>query len=94
MPWLHLNKMGLYQRGFKLVACYTCFKKLGWNEYRKKFDWIVKDYECFTNGTQYLVRLYYGKGRVWDNVYDTKEAANAHMKRVLEDCTFHKTRKI
>ena len=91
--WLHLNKMALYQRGFKLVASYTCFTKLGWSEYRKKFNWYVADYECFTNGKQYLIRLYYGKGGVWDDVYDSKEKANAHMKRVLEDCTNYKCNK-
>lgn len=90
---LHLNKMALYARGFRLVASYTCFTKLSWSEYRKKFNWYVRDFDCYTDGKQYLVRRISDRGYVWDEVFDNKNDANAHMKRILADCTFHKTRK-
>ena len=91
--WLHLNTMGLYSRGFRRVASYTCFKKLGWNETRKKFNWLVADYDCYVSETQYLVRRINSKGYVWDEVFDTKEAANAHMKRILANYDSHKMMK-
>ena len=90
---LHLNKMALYERGFKRVASYTCFTKLGWDSSRQKYDWYVANFSCYTDGKQYLIRRVGKRGSVWDSLYDSKELANEHMKRILEDCTFRKVTK-
>ena len=55
---LHLNRSGLIRAGFKEIAVYECYTKG-----ERKLN-----IQCWTDGTNYLVRDFYSKGHAWDMV--------------------------
>ena len=85
---MHLNSYGLKQKGFELIAAYNCFDKWYFMEDKKKWRYTCTTVECWKSEKTYLVRL--KKGYIWDLAYDTKEAANAKVKSLFENSTFHK----
>jgi hypothetical protein len=68
------------QKGFRQVASYECFKK----GQRKQ------NIECFTNGTEYLVRHYQTGKTAWDSFFTDKDSANALVLKIFNQYSFHK----
>lgn len=77
---LHLNRYGLMQEGFRLIASYECFKK---GQRKRNID-------CYSNGSDFLVRQYESGRRAWDNLYSDKTDANAKVKQIFNSYSFHK----
>ena len=77
---MHYNRYGLEMNGFRLVAHYYCISK---GEPRLNID-------CYTNGTEYIVRHWRTGKRAWDSVYTDKEEANLKVKDFFERYSFHK----
>ena len=77
---MHLNDYGLHMNGYRLVAVYHCFSK-------SSRMLIV---ECYTNGSDYLVRNFHSGKKAWDDVYDNAENANARVKQLFNLYNGHK----
>lgn len=77
---MHMNTMGLISIGFKMVAKYVCITK-------GEKAWYI---ECYTNGTEYLVRQFKSGGHAWDLIYTDKNKANAKVVSVRNQYSFYK----
>lgn len=77
---LHLNDWALRERGWNMVAAYECFEK----------GQRCLNIECWENHGAYLVRSWFSHGRLWDDVFHDRDAANKEVKRLWSLRKWHK----
>ena len=77
---MNLNTYGLMMNGFRCIAIYHCFTK------GQKMLVV----ECYTNGTEYLVRNFHSGRKAWDDLYDNKDDANNKVKYLFGLYNGHK----
>ena len=77
---MHMNTYGLMMNGFRMVASYEAFTKG-----QRKLN-----VECYTNGTEYLVRSFFSGKTAWDDIFTDKDEANRKVKYLLNLRDWHK----
>ena len=77
---LHLNSYGLNQKGFRLVASYVSYEK----------GRRALNIECYSNGTEYLIRTWFTGKSAWDNIYTDKNVANKRINELIHTYSCYK----
>ena len=77
---MNLNTYGLTMNGFKCIAIYHCFSK----------GHPRLTVECYTNGTEYLVRNFRSGHKAWDDLFTNKDDANGKVKYLFSLYNSHK----